>query len=101
MRARLFFLHLRAPRVHPGDFLVAGIFKNLVHKDSPQITNSEIMVRVRVKTLGAATQQLIADSHNDGNASQPYKASQSRYIQLPGNKMMLILPSGEATLAGK
>jgi hypothetical protein len=55
-----------------------------------------------VRTISATTQRLIQAAHNNGYASESYKASQSRYIELPGNKKMtLLLPSGEATPAGK
>ncbi len=53
------------------------------------------------RTVSAATQRLIQAAHDGGRASESYKASQSRYIELPGNKKMtLLLPSGEATPAG-
>ncbi len=59
------------------------------------------MPRVRVKTLSAATKTLIRESHEAGNVSEAYKASQSRYLSLEGKPAMtLILASGESTLAG-
>ncbi len=53
------------------------------------------------RTISAATKALIQAAHDGGQASESYKASQSRYIELPGNKKLtLLLPSGEATPAG-
>ena len=57
---------------------------------------------VRVKALSVTTQRLIQTAHDNGVVTDSYKASQSRFIELPGKKKMtLLLPSGEATPAGE
>ena len=55
-----------------------------------------------VRVLSATSQRAIQAVHDNGGASEAYKGTQSRYLELAGKKKMtLLLASGEATPAGK